>query len=191
MARVVELVDARDSKSRAARRAGSIPASGTSFMKSTYLFHSSYLLLGLLGCAIHASLASAETISLNCARVESNLTEEYALKVVSPIEGPKGSKGKVYFDGRDLDQLGSEGRQEIKNVSIAKDKISFLTDTSFPPEKFDGVHYGAGTVVSLTTISRATGELKKIETIKGGFLATTMGEGTRSYTEQCSPIKSN
>jgi hypothetical protein len=29
VARVVELVDARDSKSRAARRAGSIPAPGT------------------------------------------------------------------------------------------------------------------------------------------------------------------
>jgi hypothetical protein len=140
---------------------------------------------------MHASLASAETISLNCARVENNLIEEYALKVVSPTEGPKGSKGKVYFDGRDLDQLGSEGRQEIKNVSIAKDKISFLTDTSFLPETFDGVQYGAGTVVSLTMIFRTTGELKKIETIKGGFLATTIGEGTKSYTEKCSPIKSN
>ena len=38
-ARVVELVDARDSKSRAARRAGSIPAPGTSsfFLANPFL----------------------------------------------------------------------------------------------------------------------------------------------------------
>ena len=160
-------------------------------MKSIRLFHTSHLLLGLLALTIPACFVSAETIILNCMRVERDLTEEYVMKVVSPMEGSKGSKGKVYFDERDLDQIGSDGRQEVKNVSITKDKISFLTDTSFPPEEFDGVRYAAGTVVSLTTISRVSGDLKKIETIKGGFLATTMGEGTKSYTEKCSPIKGN
>ncbi len=119
------------------------------------------------------------------------MIEEYVLKVVSPSHGSLDSKGKVYFDDRDLDQLSSDGRQEAKNISITTDKISYLIDTSFPPEQFDGVRYGVGTVVSLTTIYRATGELKKIETIKGGFLASTMGEGTKSYTEKCLPIKSN
>jgi hypothetical protein len=160
-------------------------------MKSIHSYHTTHLLLGLLALTAPACFVSAETITLNCTRVERDLTEEYVMKVVAPTEGPKGSKGKVYFDERDLDQLGSDGRQEVKNVAITKDKISFLTDTSFPPEEFDGVRYGAGTVVSLTMISRATGELKKIETIKGGFLATTMGEGTKSYVEKCSPIKTN
>ena len=145
-------------------------------------------MLSLFGLATFACSAYAETISFNCMRIDRDIREEYVLKIDSPIPGVKNSKGKVYVDERDLDQLGSEGRQEIKNVLISKDKVSFLTDTAFPPEEFDGVRYGAGTVVSMTTISRVTGELKKIETIQGGFLSTTIGEGTRSYTEKCSPI---
>ena len=160
-------------------------------MISTHPLHLFSRFICLVGIAISAATVSAETLAFNCIRVERDLTEEYVLKVTSPTEGPKSTKGKVYFDARDLDQLSSGGRQDIKNVSITKDKISFLTDTSFPPEEFDGVHYAAGTVVSLTTISRVSGELKKIETIKGGILASSMGEGTRSYTEKCSPIKSN
>lgn len=160
-------------------------------MKYIHPFHTTHLLLGLLALTIPACFVSAETITLNCTRVERDLTEEYVMKVLAPVDGPKGSKGKVYFDERDLDQLSSDGRQEVKNVAITKDKISFLTDTSFPPEEFDGVRYGASTVVSLTIITRATGELRKIETIKGGFLATTMGEGTKSYIEKCVPIKNN
>ncbi len=156
-----------------------------------YHLRSMLLWLCLLSLAITAATVQAETLSFHCSRIDGKITEEYLLKVVSPIKGSQDSKGKVYFDDRDLDQVGSDGRQEIKNVLIAKDKISFLTDTSFPPEEFDGVRYGVGTVVSLTTIYRATGELKKIETIKGGFLASTMGEGTKSYTEKCSPITSN
>ena len=38
-ARVVEWVDARDSKSRAARRAGSIPVSGTLFLRPSARFN--------------------------------------------------------------------------------------------------------------------------------------------------------
>ena len=160
-------------------------------MISTHPLHLFCRLICLLGLAISSVTVSAEVLSFNCIRVERDLAEEYVLKVAPPTESPKSTKGKVYFDERDLDQASSGGRQEIKNVSITKDKISFLTDTSFPPEEFDGVHYAAGTVVSFTTISRASGELKKIETIKGGILASSMGEGTRSYTEKCSPIKSN
>ena len=156
-------------------------------MKSIYSFPF-FRMLSLFGLANFACSAYAETISFNCMRIDRDIREEYVLKIDSPIPGVKNSKGKVYVDERDLDQLGSEGRQEIKNVLISKDKVSFLTDTTFPPEEFDGVRYGAGTVVSMTTISRVTGELKKIETIQGGFLSTTIGEGTRSYTEKCSPI---
>ena len=145
----------------------------------------------LLSLIIFSTLVSAETLSFKCVRVERDFTEEYILRLVAPTTDSIGSKGKVYFDERDLDQVGSGGLQEIKNVSITKDKILFLTDTSFPPEEFDGVRYGVGTVVSVTTINRVTGELKKIETIKGGILASTMGEGTKSYTEKCSAIKGN
>ena len=155
-----------------------------------YTLHLLVERLVFLGLVISSPIVSAEIFAFNCIRVEREMTEEYVLKVTSP-EILKGTKSKVYFDDRDLDQVSSGGRQEIKNVSITKDKISFLTDTSFPPEEFDGVRYGVGTVVSVTTINRVTGELKKIETIKGGILASTMGEGTKSYTEKCSAIKGN
>ena len=81
--------------------------------------------------------------------------------------------------------MSSGGLQEIKNVSITKDKISFLTDTSFPPEEFDGVRYGVGTVVSVTTINRVTGELKKIETIKEKTITFDFDE-LKTTTLDCS-----
>ena len=192
-ARVVKSVDTADLKSADSKKSCRFD-SGLGhqvLMIFTHPFHSSRRLMSFVGLAIFSSAISAETLSFNCIRAERDMTEEYVLKVAWPTEGSKSTKGKVYFDERDLDQVSSGGLQEIKNVSITKDKISFLTDTSFPPEEFDGVRYGAGTVVSLTTINRVTGELKKIETIKGGILASTMGEGTKSYTEKCSPLKGN
>ena len=143
---------------------------------------------GFVGLMAMSATAYAETVSFQCTHVERDIREDYLLKVFSP-EASQAGKGKVYFDERDLDRFASDGRQEVKNVIITKEKVSFLIDTSFPPEEFDGVRYGAGTAVSLVTIHRATGELKKIETIRGGFLASTMGEGTRTSLEQCSPHK--
>ncbi len=158
-------------------------------MKSKSLLHSFLIRLGFTGLAIFAISSSAETLSFHCTHTDRDISEDYVLKVISPVDGAQAVKGKVYFDERDLDRLGTDGRQEVKNVVITKEKVSFLIDTSFPPEEFDGVRYGAGTAVSLITITRATGELKKTETIRGGFLASTLGEGTKTYIEKCAPLK--
>jgi hypothetical protein len=62
-------------------------------------------------------------------------------------------------------------------------------EAHFPPESFDGVQYGAGSVMTVITISRSTGQLRKAETIKGGILSATLGEGTKTYQEQCTTVK--
>jgi hypothetical protein len=62
-------------------------------------------------------------------------------------------------------------------------------ETYFPPESFDGVKYGAGSVITVIAINRATGQLRKSETIKGGILSASLGEGTKTYQEQCTTTK--
>jgi hypothetical protein len=51
------------------------------------------------------------------------------------------------------------------------------------------VKYGAGSVITVTTINRSTGQLSKVETIQGGILSATLGEGTKTYQEQCTIVK--
>jgi hypothetical protein len=37
-------------------------------------------------------------------------------------------------------------------------------------------------------IDRISGKLRKVDTIAGGILASSLGEGTKSYEEQCIPV---
>jgi hypothetical protein len=92
---------------------------------------------------------------------------------------------KVYLDGRDLDVIGSEGRQYVKNVTITKQKASYLLSTQFDAEALEGTSYSAGSVTSIVTIDRETGKLRKLDTIQGGILGASLGDGTKSYEEQC------
>jgi hypothetical protein len=89
------------------------------------------------------------------------------------------------LDGRDLDRLGEGGNQTIKNVVIEKDRVSYLSDTHFEAEEFDGVLYPPGSVVSVVIIDRRSGRLRRVETVSGGILALSLGEGTKSYEEEC------
>lgn len=66
------------------------------------------------------------------------------LKIVLPDPKNPKAKAKVYLDERDLDQRDEQGYQEVKNVQVSKSTISFLTDTYFESEVFDGVKYPPG-----------------------------------------------
>lgn len=125
---------------------------------------------------------AAEPLVFTCTRSEKNYTETYELKV-SP--GSKNQKAKVFVDDRDLDQSDELGRQVIKNVLVTEPTVLISMEAHFPPESFDGVQYGAGSVITVITIHRATGQLRKAETIRGGILSATLGEGTKTYQEQC------
>ena len=146
------------------------------------------LQISLIGFAGAYAIAKAETIAFTCVRSEGAYSEEYDLKIVLPDPKNPKAKAKVYLDERDLDQRDEQGYQEVKNVQVNKSTVSFLTDTYFESEVFDGVKYPPGTVVASTTIQRETGQLKRVETIKAGILAKTMGEGTKTYTEKCGPV---
>jgi hypothetical protein len=139
----------------------------------------------LTGIISISGVVNAEEIIFKCTRTEHNYTEDYELKVVS-ADVRKGIKAKIFVDGRDLSQTSNDVRQEIKGVSISNDKVIFLIDTYFSPEQFEGNSYDAGYAIALTTISRSSGLLKRVETIQGGFLGSSMGEGTKIYTEKCS-----
>ena len=143
-------------------------------------FHILFLLL-----YVAPSLA-AEPLVFTCERSEKNYTETYELKVISAL---KHQKAKVFVDGRDLDQSDELGRQTVKNVLITESTVLISMEANFPPESFDGVQYGAGSVVTAITINRATGQLRKAETIKGGILSATLGEGAKTYQEQCATSK--
>lgn len=131
------------------------------------------------------SCASAETLVFNCTRVERDFKEIYELKVSTPTSNSPTQKGKVYVDGRDLDRRGDGGNQVIKNVVISKDRVSYLSDTHFEAEEFDGVSYPPGSVLTVVIINRHSGRLQRIETVSGGILALSLGEGTKSYEEEC------
>jgi len=125
---------------------------------------------------------AADPLVFTCERLEKNYTETYQLKVMA---ASKSQKAKVFIDDRDLDRASELGRQTIKNVLITESTVLISMEAQFPPEIFDGVQYGAGSVNTVITINRPTGQLRKSETIKGGILSATLGEGTKSYQEQC------
>ena len=129
---------------------------------------------------------AAEPLVFTCERSEKNYTETYELKVISAL---KHQKAKVFVDGRDLDQSDELGRQTVKSVLITESTVLISMEANFPPESFDGVQYGAGSVMTALTINRATGQLRKAETIKGGILSATLGEGAKTYQEQCATSK--
>ena len=150
-------------------------------MKKPRFLHGRCLLV-LLQCFIASELL-AETLILNCTRVERDFSETYELKLVT--SGPGTSKGKVYLDGRDLDRSGLDSQQSVKNVMLSKQKASYLLSTQFEAEVLEGVAYSAGSVMSVVMIDRETGKLRKVDTIQGGILGKNLGDGTRSYEEQC------
>ena len=152
-------------------------------MNNYYPHLSARLLLLLLGFFV--TCASAETLVFTCTRVERDIKEIYELKVITPTLNSRTQKAKVYLDGRDLDRIGEGGNQTIKNVVIEKDRISYLSDTHFEAEEFDGVLYAPGSVVSVVIIDRRSGRLRRVETVSGGILALSLGEGTKSYEEEC------
>ena len=128
----------------------------------------------------------AEPLVFTCERSEKNYTETYELKV---IPTSKNQKAKVFVDDRDLDQSNELGRQAIKNVLITESTVLISMEAYFLPESFDGIQYGSGSVITVITINRSTGQLRKAETIQGGILSATLGEGTKTYQEQCTGAK--
>ena len=132
-----------------------------------------------------APALAAEPLVFNCERMEKNYTEAYEFRI-SPAS--KTQKAKVFIDGRDLDRSDELGRQFIKNVLITGSTVLILMEAHFVPEYFDGVRYGAGSVVTVITMNRSSGQLRKSETIQGGILSATVGEGTKLYQEQCTAL---
>ena len=137
------------------------------------------LLTLLLGAT--PSLA-ADPLVFTCERSENNYTETYQLKVMA---ASKNQKAKVFIDNRDLDRASELGLQTIRSVLISELTVLISMEAQFPPENFDGVQYGAGSVITVIAINRPTGQMRKAETVKGGILSATLGEGTKTYQEQC------
>lgn len=126
---------------------------------------------------------AADSLVFACERSEKNYTETYRLKI---IPATKHHKAKVFVDDRDLDRNSELGYQTIRNALITEYTVLISMEAQFPPENFDGIQYGAGSVSTMIAINRPTGQLRKVETIKGGILSATLGEGTKTYQEQCS-----
>lgn len=141
------------------------------------------LLLMFLLQLLITSEVLANTLILICTRTERDFSETYELKMQSASSA--NPSPKVYLDGRDLDVIGSEGRQHVQNVTITKQKASYLLSTQFDAEVLEGISYPAGSVTSIVTIDRETGKLRKLDTIQGGILGASLGDGTKSYEEQC------
>jgi hypothetical protein len=146
---------------------------------------SSLLLMQLL----FAAPVFAQSLVFQCTRVEGDLTETYELQIKSATGSLPSQKGKVYLDGRDLDRVGADGHQTIKNIFISKEQVSYLSDTRFEAEVLEGVSYLPGSVTSIVIVDRVSGRLRRVDTIVGGILAASLGEGTKSYEEQCVPLK--
>ena len=149
-------------------------------MKSPHL---SRLLLLLILQFFAAPEIFAQTLSFICTRTERDFSETYELKMQSASSA--NSRPKVYLDGRDLDINRTDSRQFVKNVTITKQKASYLLITQFDAEVLEGISYSAGSVISIVTIDRETGRLRKLDTIQGGILGARLGDGTKSYEEQC------
>jgi hypothetical protein len=136
--------------------------------------------LSLLICA--APSLAADTLVFTCERSENNYTETYQLKVMTTS---KNQKAKVFVDYRDLDRVSELGQQAVMSVLIDEYTVLISMEAQFPPENFDGIQYGAGSVSTIIAINRPTGQLRKLQTVKGGILSATLGEGTKIYQEQC------
>ena len=134
----------------------------------------------MLICA--APSLAADTLVFTCERSENNYTETYQLKVMT---ASKNQKAKVFVDYRDLDRVSELGQQAVMSVLIDEYTVLISMEAQFPPETFDGIQYGAGSVSTIIAINRPTGQLRKLQTVKGGILSATLGEGTKIYQEQC------
>lgn len=145
--------------------------------------HFPRLLLLLILQFLTASEIFAQTLTLICTRTERDFSETYELKLQAI--SPASPKAKVYMDGRDLDRSDVDSRQSVRNVTITKQKASYLLSTYFEPEVLEGTAYSAGSVTSIVMIDRESGKLRKVDTIQGGILGANLGDGTRSYEEQC------
>jgi len=128
---------------------------------------------------------AVESLLFACERAEKNYTETYKLKITPAT---KNQKATVFVDDRDLERASELGRQTIKNVLVTESTVLVSIEAYFPPEIFDGIQYGAGSVNTAITINRQTGQLIKAETIRGGILSATLGEGTKNYQEQCATV---
>jgi hypothetical protein len=128
---------------------------------------------------------AVESLFFICERAEKNYTETYKLKITPAT---KNQKATVFVDDRDLDRASELGRQTVKNVLITESVVLVSIEAYFPPESFDGIQYGAGSVNTAITINRQTGQFVKAETIRGGILSATLGEGTKNYQEQCTAV---
>ncbi len=137
-----------------------------------------FLLLGIFS----AQCLAVDALVFNCERSERHYVETYELKIYS---ASKSQKAKVFVDERDLDRSDEMGRQSIKNVLINDASVLISMEAHFPPEIFDGKQYGPGSVVTMMNINRNSGQLRKTETIKGGILSASVGEGTKLYEEKC------
>lgn len=153
-----------------------------------FLSHKASLTGLLFTQLLHASPIFAESLTFHCTRTERDFIETYELQIKTAVGSLPTQKGKVYLDGRDLDRVGNGTNQMIKNVVITKERVSYLSDTRFDAELFDGVSYPPGSVTSMVIIDRSTGKLRKVDTVSGGILASSLGEGTKSYEEQCIPV---
>ena len=128
---------------------------------------------------------AADSLVFTCQRSENNYTETYQLKV---IDASNNQKAKVFVDDRDLDRASEFGQQTIQGVLISEFTVLILVEAQFPPENYDGIQYGAGSVITVIAINRPTGQMRKSETVKGGILSATLGEGTKTYQEQCTAV---
>ena len=97
------------------------------------------LLLMFLLQLLITSEVLANTLILICTRTERDFSETYELKMQSASSA--NPSPKVYLDGRDLDVIGSEGRQHVQNVTITKQKASYLLSTQFDAEVLEGISY--------------------------------------------------
>jgi hypothetical protein len=129
---------------------------------------------------------AADSLAFTCERSENNYTETYQLKVMA---ASKNQKAKVFIDNRDLDRASEMGRQTVQSVLISEFTVLISMEAQFPPENYDGVQYGAGSVITLIAINRPTGQMRKSETVKGGILSASLGEGTKTYQERCTAAK--
>lgn len=145
------------------------------------------LSLFLLLIAFSNLVQALEPLVFQCERKERNYTESYELKI---FPATKSQKAKVFVDERDLDSADESGRQFVKNVLITDSAVLISIEAYFPAEFFDGKQYPPGSVVTIINLGRANGQLRKTETIKGGILSASLGEGTKLYEEQCTSAKS-
>ena len=142
------------------------------------------VLFALLSFSV--STQAVEALSFDCKRTEKDYVEEYELKIVPASSS---QKAKIFLDDRDLDQSDGNGHQIVKSVVLAPSAILMSIDATFDPEQLQGITYSAGSVQTQMSLNRTTGLLKKVETIQGGILGASLGNGTHLSEEQCVPSK--